>query len=363
MLAIKAKDDYDKEVAKILGKKGSDSDLSEQERQNLKKSMLEKYGDRLIAFDNYARFNLVQTRAEQIDPDMMPASNDLSRVANATAFMQMIVHDQSRQGNLDSRYLASTLSLTGKYLPDGIRLPVIKQVFREVDSMKIPEWDKSILKTGISLGNIDYISTIAKDPEMKDKYKDILDDTLSLIYNTNKSNQYLPSLNSLKIDEDDYSGKRYPKGYKRSGRGYGRWNRGYSKNYGKFSSDYDNLYGEKATTPHVQENYNQKKKLAEKIATLPDFVPSNKIRASSLGSTRPKNNYAKILDQARFNLEIEEKKQQVIKSKTLATNPNTDTISPVKLWKGKQSYHAKKWKVVENKLPKTPKKYYKKLKV
>ena len=100
----------------------------------------------------------------QIHPDMLKPDDSFMKIVNAASLTKLMVHEQAKQGNLNARYLSSVISLAGKYLPDDIRLPMIEKTFYEIDKMKINEDVKMVLKTGVSLGNIDYIGKIAKDP-------------------------------------------------------------------------------------------------------------------------------------------------------------------------------------------------------
>lgn len=118
-------------------------------RENLQKAIIAEYGNQLLLTDKYAQVELLGLRAKQLHPGLIDENPELTRVVNSTMMTDMLVHQAAKNGDLNSRYLGSVLSLAGKYMPDNLRLPIIEKTFYGIDQMTISENAKNVLKTGV----------------------------------------------------------------------------------------------------------------------------------------------------------------------------------------------------------------------
>ena len=91
--------------------------------------------------------------------------------------------------------------MAGKYVDDELRIPLIQRAFYKIDQMDTDMDTKQILKTGIGLGNIDYLGKMAKNEEFASKNRDMIDSTINMIYKTQEANA--KSVNSGMIDMKD----------------------------------------------------------------------------------------------------------------------------------------------------------------
>jgi len=145
MLAAIAYKDYQALKKSAYGK----AEPTFEQDEELKRIMLVKYGNQLVLGDKIAQNQLLMTRLNQLNPAVNNFSPEFQKIANSVLLTDSIIHEQTKQGNLNARYLGSVLSLAGKYVPDSIRLPIIQKTLYEIDQMDIAENDKKVLKTGV----------------------------------------------------------------------------------------------------------------------------------------------------------------------------------------------------------------------
>lgn len=352
LLSFMAKQDYTKELKARYGTT-FDSDISEIEREWLQKEILAKYGNQMINTDEYARLQFVTKRAEQLYPNFLNENPEVTRVVNSAALMSLMVNEQAKQWDLNSRYLGSVLSLAWKYMPDNLRLPIIEKTFYEIDNMKVPENVKTVLKTWVWLWNVDFIGKIAKDPQIAKKYGSTVDNVLNLLYNTAEKNSKVPNTLALETGNTD----------KKNGKSYTKWSRSYASNYWDWKNSYQKESWATGWTDkevglnpaQTQDNARAREQFSQKLAWLnTKFKRSNTIKLDKQpvsaykkqANTPIKQFYVKALESALAQAQSE-KLENSQKSNTLGT--------PAKKQSAKIGYKSKKWKVVELKVPKAAK--------
>lgn len=314
-------------------------------RENLQKAILAEYGNQLLITDKYAQVELLGLRAKQLHPGLIDENPELTRVVNSTMMTDMLVHQAAKHGDINARYLGSVLSLAGKYMPDNLRLPVIEKTFYGIDKMNIPEDAKNVLKTGVSLWNVDFIGKMAKDPVLGKKYASSVTNALNLIYNTQETNTKHP--NPLMLDTGDFK--------KSTGKAYGRGWSSYSA-FRKGQSAINKATGatDSEDSPHTQDNIVAKESLSKKIVWLPSFARKKLVNMTShnvdgykkLPKTKLQEFYIKALESAKTTAETQKLENSIDMTKIgKQSKPAGKAIN----------YKSKKWVTAKLKLPKVKK--------
>lgn len=312
------------------------------EKEELRKAIISEYGNQLLLTDKYAQVSLLTQRANQLHPNFLKANDDLTRIVNSSILTDMLIHQWAKNWDVNARYLGSVLSISGKYMPDSIRLPIIEKTFYEIDKMNVPENIKTVLKTGVWLWNIDFIGNIAKDPVAGKKYKSMINNVLNLIYNNQEKSTTQP--NPIALDTGEYS--------KKTGRSYGAGWYGWFKKSNWFSNDSAGDKGEESKS--TQDNFEATQMLAQKIVWLTPFKRNKVIDLSNHNTDSYKNSPKNQLEA--FYVKVLESQKQVAQSQKLDNSADISKLSQQhKPNSAKIGYKSKKWKTTTLSLPKAKK--------
>ena len=314
------------------------------EKEELHKAIISEYGNQLLLTDKYAQVSLLTQRANQLHPNFLEENDDLTRIVNSSILTDMLVHQWAKNWDVNARYLGSVLSITGKYMPDNLRLPIIEKTFYQIDKMNIPENIKTVLKTGVWLWNVDFIGKIAKDPVAGKKYSSMINNVLNLIYNTQETSAKQP--NPIALDTGDYS--------KTTGKAYSKWWGwyGWFKKSNSFANDPAEWGGEESKS--TQDNFAATQMLAKKIVWLPPFKRNKVIDLSNHNTDGYKSSPKNQLEE--FYVKVLESQKQVAQSQKLDNSVDVNKLSQQpKPHSAKIGYKSKKWKTATLSLPKAKK--------
>lgn len=316
--------------------------------KQLKKEVFNKYAQQLLDSDNYTRYNFMMELVNRQIPTLKEDS-ELKTMVWSAAFQQMIMHNEAKKGKPDARYLSSIISFAGKFVPDELRLPLIKDAFFEVDQLDIPIGHKQILQTGIALGNLNFMDTVARDEEFRAKYGDRIDDVLNLIYNTQTQNAMLPNEDMIDKDQNGNSKKYWPRYRRRGGRKFPK--RNYERNFNRFPKGWygKEWYPKEGTSPEdlddtPHNNETARKRLSEGIANLP--FPSKRSTSVRMDDVPLATGYRKPKRTPFQELYLDVQKQRMGRAltKDLDKWQDFETMGSNRIHKKfKEKYRAKKW--------------------
>ena len=349
MLAVAAYKDYNNLVTATYWKGKTNNDITFEQQEALQRIILTKYWNQLVMWDQIAQTQLLMWRLTQINPQVLNISPEFQKIANSVTFIDTIIHEQTKKGNLNARYLGSVLSLAGKYTPDSLRLPILEKTFYKIDQMDIPENDKKVLKTGVGLWNVDFLGKIAKDPVLSKKYAATVDNVLNLIYRNQTASSLTP--NAKDIEDASKTKTKFNKTYWYGWGGYywRSWNSYGTSRQKEYDSDGNSLH------ENADENARAREQLTKKLASLPrpkklDKTIDMKWHNTSAYRWLPKTPLEKIYMEVLF------KELGTAQTQKLENSEKVNNISSTnKAQSWKASYKSKKWKVVKLKLPKSAK--------
>lgn len=353
-ISILAYKNYYELLASKYGKDAKEKDLTFEQKEDLQRQILISYGNQLVLWDKLAQNNMLMERMNQLSPEVLKASPEVQKIANSVTFIDSIIHSETKKGNINSRYLASVLSLAGKYSPDSIRPKVIENTIYKIDNMDIAANDKVILKNGVILGNIDYLGYIAKDPVMSEKHKETITNVLNMIYSNQAMNSVTENFKAMEQGElDRMTSKAYPTFNKTWGKGYGSYMGRSSKWYGTAKQTATDENG-KSLDPNAQDNAKVKQMISEKLSKMP-FTKRNMLVNMKWNMTSALRNSPKtaleLFYVKQLNIEL-----WVAQSQKLDNSSDINKINEQSKQKSKPiGYKSKKWKTVALKLPKSKK--------
>ena len=194
------------------------------------------------------------------------------------------------------------------------------------------------------------------DSVLWEKYKDVVTNTLNMIYNTQEANTKYPNTLAMETGSTD----------KKTGKSYSKWSYSHEKTYQWWKDSYNKQNSFISTNPKtswqddekrasVQENANAREQLSQKLAGLGvKFKRTNTIKLTNptIGASKkqPKNDIQK------FYINILQKELLKAESEKLENSNKSDTLKGTNAPKANKAwYKSRKWRVVPLKVPKVAK--------